>query len=159
MTVAEPLTIQHRRRLTRINLQGNDAGLKRFRDALLLKDFIVTHEQADRLELRRRAYLSQDDWPMRISIRRDGRQFEIDCYLFIPWGWIAIFTFLMFMILPFAGVPNATLAFGLAMVMAALAIYQRRFDCRPDARYWQQRSRRRWGETLERLARDAFLRP
>lgn len=157
--MADELTVQHRRQLTRINLPGSDAGLRKFRDALLLKDFIVTREQPDRLELRRRAYLSQDDWPMRVSVRRDGPRFEIDCYLYIPWGWIAIFTFLMFMVLPFAGVPNATLAFGLAAIMAALAIYQRRFDCRPDARYWQQRPRRRWGETLERLARDAFLRP
>lgn len=157
--MANELMVQHRRQLTRIQVSGNDAGLRKFRDALLLKDFVVTREQSDRLELRRRAYLSQDDWPMRVSVRRAGPRFEIDYYLYIPWGWIVMFTVLMFLVLPFAGIPNATLAFGLAAVTAALAIYQRRFDARPNARFWQQRPRQRWGETMERLVRDAFQRP
>ena len=93
---------------------------------------------------------------MRVIVRRDGPQFEIDCYLYIPWGWIAAFTVLMFLVLPFAGIPNAPLAFGLASVVAVLAIHKQKFDCRPVARFWQQRPRQRWGETMERLVREAF---
>ncbi|MCB1794875.1 MAG: hypothetical protein KDJ70_10700 [Candidatus Competibacteraceae bacterium] len=58
--------------------------------------------------------------------------------------------------LPFAGFQNAGLAFVLALLVAALAIYKQKFDCRPDARFWQQRSRQRWGEIMERLLREAF---
>ena len=155
--MADELTIRHLGRLTRATVRGNDAGLKKFRNALLLKNFSITAERENQLELRRRAYLTQDDWPMRVIVRRDGAQFEIDYYLYIPWGWIGAFTVLMFLVLPFAGIPNALLAFGLALVVAALAIYKQKFDCRPDARFWQQRPRQRWGETLERLAREAFF--
>ncbi|MCB1794876.1 MAG: hypothetical protein KDJ70_10705 [Candidatus Competibacteraceae bacterium] len=51
---------------------------KKFRAALLLKGFAVASERDDRLDLRRRAYLLQDDWPMRVSVRRDGNRFEVD---------------------------------------------------------------------------------
>ena len=67
----------------------------RFRNALLLKDFVIAAEEGNRLELRRRAYLSQDDWPMRVSIHRDGHQFDICYFHYIPWGWIASFVGLM----------------------------------------------------------------
>ena len=155
--MADELTIRHLGRLTRVTARGNDAGLKKFRNALLLKNFSIAAERENLLELRRRAYLTQDDWPMRVIVRRDGAQFEIDYYLYIPWGWIGAFTVLMFLVLPFAGIPNALLAFGLALVVAGLAIYKQKFDCRPDARFWQQRPRQRWGETLERLLREAFF--
>lgn len=156
--MADELTIRHLGRLTRAMARGNDAGLQRFRNALLLKDFVIAAERENRLELRRRAYLTQDDWPMRVIVRRDGAQFEMDYYLYIPWGWIGAFTVLMFLVLPFAGIPNALLAFGLAAVAAALAVYKQKFDCRPDARFWQQRPRQRWGELMERLVREAFAR-
>ncbi|MDG4595006.1 MAG: hypothetical protein P9F75_04815 [Candidatus Contendobacter sp.] len=156
--MASELTIHHLGRLTRATAQGGDAGLKKLRSALLLKDFIVTAERENLLEFRRRAYLTQDDWPMRVLVRRDGAQFEIDYYLYIPWGWITAFTVLMWLVLPFAGIPNAPLAFGLASVVAALAIYKQKFDCRPDARFWQERPRQRWGEIMERLVREAFVR-
>ncbi|MDG4549922.1 MAG: hypothetical protein P9F19_17815 [Candidatus Contendobacter sp.] len=157
--MASELTIRHLGRVTRATAQGGDAGLKKFRNALLLKDFIIAAERENLLEFRRRAYLRQDDWPMRVIVRRDDAQFEIDCYLYIPWGWIIAFTVLMWLVLPFAGIPNAPLAFGLAAVVAALAIYKRKFDCRPDAHFWQQRPRQRWGEIMERLVREAFARP
>ena len=96
---------------------------------------------------------------MRVIVRRSGSQFEVDYYLYIPWGWIGAFTVLMFLVLPFAGIPNALLAFGLALAVAALAIYKQKFDCRPNARFWQQRPRQRWGEIMERLVREAFARP
>jgi hypothetical protein len=100
--------------------------------------------------------LFQDDWPIQVNIRREGSQFEIDYYLGIPWGWIAGLSFLTWVALPFAGFQNAVLAFILALLVAALAIYKQKFDCRPDARFWQQRPRQRWGETLEHLLRESF---
>ena len=157
--MADELTIRHLGRLTRATARGGDAQLKKLRHALLLKEFRIAAEGGNLLEFRRRAYLTQDDWPMRVIIRRDGAQFEMDYYLYIPWGWIGAFTVLMFLVLPFAGIPNALLAFGLAAVVAALATYKQKFDCRADARFWQQRPRQRWGETLERLVREAFARP
>ncbi len=157
--MADELTIRHLGRLTRATGRGGDAQLKKLRNALLLKEFRITIERDNVLELRRRAHLTQDDWPIRVIIRRDGSQFEIDYYLYIPWGWIVAFTVLMFLVLPFAGIPNAPLAFGMAVVVAALAIYRQKFDCRPNARFWQQRPRRRWRETMERLLREAFARP
>jgi hypothetical protein len=157
--MAAELMIRHLGRMTQATVQGGDAQLKKLRNALLLKDFVIAAERENVLELRRRAYLTQDDWPMRVIVRRDGNQFEIDYYLYIPWGWIAGFTVLMLLVLPFAGIPNAPLAFGLAAVVAALAIYKQKFDCRPNARFWQQRPRQRWNETMERLLREAFGRP
>lgn len=157
--MTDELAICHRGRLTRATVRGNDAQLKKLRNALFLKEFSIAAERENLLEFRRRAYLTQDDWPMRVIVRRSGSQFEVDYYLYIPWGWIGAFTVLMFLVLPFAGIPNALLAFGLALAVAALAIYKQKFDCRPNARFWQQRPRQRWGEIMERLVREAFARP
>lgn len=154
--MAVELTIRHLGRMTQVTLQGGDGALKKLRNALLIHGFVVAAEGGERLEMRRRAYLSQDDWPMRVLITRDGNQFDIRYFLFIPWGWIVGFVFLMWLVLPFAGVPNAPLAFGLAAVVAVLAIYKQKFDCRPNARYWQQLPRRRWGEAMEAMIRQAF---
>ncbi len=156
--MASELTIHHLGRMTRATVRGGDAQLKKLRNALLLKDFIIAAERENLLEFRRRAYLTQDDWPMRVVVRRDGAQFEIDYYLYIPWGWITALTVLMWLVLPFAGIPNAPLAFGLAVVVVALAIYKQKFDCRPNARFWQQRPRQRWGEIMERLVGETFTR-
>ncbi len=93
---------------------------------------------------------------MRVSVRRDGHRVAIDYWLLIPWGWIVGLSFLTWLALPFAGFQNAGLAFVLAVLVAALAIYKQKFDCRPDAWFWQQRSRQRWGEIMERLMREAF---
>lgn len=153
--VAE-LTIQHLGRLSRMTVRGGDAQLKKLRNALLVKNFVIASEDENSLELRRRAYLLQDDWPMRVSIRRDGARFEIEYYQSIPWGWIVGLVFLTWVVLPFAGLQNAGLAFLLALMVAVLAIHKQKFDCRPDARFWQQRPRQRWGETMERLVREAF---
>ncbi|MCP5159388.1 MAG: hypothetical protein H6975_08180 [Gammaproteobacteria bacterium] len=150
------LTIQHLGRTTRATVRGGDAQLKKLRHALLLKNFIITTEHKNRLELRRRAYLLQDDWPMQVSIRRDGAQLEIDYYLLIPWGWIVGLSFLTWLVLPFAGLQNATLAFVLAMLVASLAVYKQKFDCRPNARFWQEQPRRRWHETMQQLLQEAF---
>ncbi|CDH47786.1 hypothetical protein BN874_980005 [Candidatus Contendobacter odensis Run_B_J11] len=152
------LAVRHLGRVTQATVQGGDAELKQFRNALLLKDFVIAAEEGNRLELRRRAHLTQDDWPMRVSIHREGSQFDIRYFHYIPWGWIAGFVLLMLLVLPFAGIPNPILAFGLGAVVAALAIYKQKFDCRPDARFWQQRPRQRWNETMERLLREAFER-
>ncbi|MDS4025901.1 MAG: hypothetical protein RKO25_02750 [Candidatus Contendobacter sp.] len=157
--MTDELAIRHRGRLTRATVRGNDAQLKKLCNALLLKEFRIAAKRENLLEFRRRAYLTQDDWPMRVIVRCDGSQFEVDYYLYIPWGWIGAFTVLMFLVLPFAGIPNALLAFGLALAVAALAIYKQKFDCRPNARFWQQRPRQRWGEIMERLVREAFARP
>ena len=81
---------------------------------------------------------------------------DIHYFLYIPWGWISGFVVLALLVLPVAGIPNPILAFGLAAVAAALAIYKQKFDCRPNARFWQQRPRQRWGETIERLLAEAF---
>ena len=156
--MAPELTIRHLGRMTQATVKGGDAPLKKLRNALLLKDFVVAAESEGRLEMRRRAHLTQDDWPMRVIVRRDGNRFDIRYFLFIPWGWIAGFTFLMLLVLPFAGIPNAPLAFGLASVVAVLAIYKQKFDCRPNARYWQELPRRRWNEAMEGIIREAFAR-
>ncbi|HAS50280.1 MAG TPA: hypothetical protein DCS21_00395 [Gammaproteobacteria bacterium] len=149
------LTIEHLGRITRATVRGSDAQLKKFRNALLLKEFRIVAEQENAWELRRRAYLLQDDWPVQVKIRRNGAQFEIDYYLSIPRGWIAGLGFFTFA-LPFAGLQNAGLAFVLALLVMGLAVYKQKFDGRPDARFWQQRSRQRWGELMERLMRDVF---
>ncbi len=150
------LAIRHLGRITQVTLPGGDMELKRFRNALLLKDFVIATEQENFLELRRRAYLTQDDWPMRVSIRRDGHQFDIRYFHYIPWGWIISFVALMLLVLPVAGIPQPALALGLATLVAALAIYKQKFDCRPNARFWQQQPRQRWNETMERLLRETF---
>ncbi len=150
------LTIRHLGRTTQATVQGSAAELKQFRNALVLKDFVVAVEEENRLELRRRAYLSQDDWPMRVIVSRDGNRFDIRYFHYIPWAWIVSFVIMMLLLLPIAGIARPLLLVGLALVAAALAIYQQQFDCRPDARFWQQRPRQRWGETMERLLREAF---
>jgi len=150
------LQIHHQGRLTQATAQGSATALKKIRNALLLKGFIIVTEREDLLVLRRRAYLTQDDWPMQVRLRRQGRQFTIDYYLYIPWSWIAAFTFLMLLVLPFAGIPNAPLAFGLALVVLTLAAFKQRFDCRPNARFWQQRPRQRWGALMEHWLREAL---
>ena len=154
--MAAELAIQHQGRRTHATARGGEVQWKKIRNALLLKEFRVVSEDGQRIDLQRRAYLSQDDWPMQVRLRRQGRQLEIDYALYIPWGWIAAFTVLMFLVLPFAGVPNALLAFGLALVVLVLALFKQRFDCRPNARFWQQRARQRWGELMEQLLRDAL---
>lgn len=150
------LVIRHLGRVTRATVEGGDTQLKRFRHALLLKNFVIAAERENVLELRRRAYLTQDDWPMRVIVRRDGRRFEIDYYLYIPWGWIVGFVVLMLLALPFAGIRHEMLAFGLAAVVAALAIYKQKFDCSPTVRYWQGPPRKRWHEIMERLLQESF---
>ncbi len=152
------LTIRHLGRMTRATVRGGDAQLKKLRNALSIKEFRVIVERENRLELRRRAYLTQDDWPMAVVVRRAGNEFDIRYCLYIPWGWIVGLVLLALVVLPFAGIPNAPLAFGLAAAVAVLAIYKQKFDCRPDARFWQERPRKRWGETLEGIVRDAFAR-
>ena len=152
------LTIRQGGRLTQATVRGSDAQLKKFRNALLLKEFRMVAERENEWKLRRRAYLLQDDWPVQVNIRRNGAQFEIDYYLCIPWGWIVGVSFLTWVALPFAGFQNAGWAFVLALLVLALATYKQRFDCRPDARFWQQRPRQRWGETIEHLLREAFER-
>lgn len=96
---------------------------------------------------------------MTVVVDRDGDRFDIRYSLFIPWGWIVGLVFLTLVVLPFAGIPNALLAFGLATVVAILAVYRQKFDCRPNARFWQERPRKRWGETMEEILRESFARP
>ncbi|HRY16960.1 MAG TPA: hypothetical protein P5149_01030 [Candidatus Competibacteraceae bacterium] len=157
--MAIELIIHHLGRLSRATVRGGDTQSKKFINSLLLNDFIITAERENHLELRRRAYLLQDDWPMRVNIYRNGSEFQIDYYLCIPWSWIAGLTFLTWVALPFAGFQNAELAFVLALLVATLAVYKQKFDCRPNARFWQERARQRWNETMERLVREAFDRP
>jgi hypothetical protein len=156
--MAVELTIRHLGRTTQVVAQGGDAQLRRLRDALTLNQFVITAESDQRLELWRRAYVTQDDWPVRVIVQRQGRQFDIRYFLFVPWGWIVALVFLSLLVLPFAGIPRAELALGLAVMVAGLAIYKQKFDCRPDAKYWQQVPRRRWGQALEGIIREAFTR-
>jgi hypothetical protein len=149
------LTIHHQGRMTRATVRGGEAQLKKFRNALLLKEFRIVAERENEWKLRRRAYLLQDDWPVEVRVRREDREFKMDYYLSIPWGWIGGLIFLTFA-LPFAGFQNAGLGFVLALLVAGLAVYKQKFDCRPDARFWQQRPRQRWGETMEHLLRETF---
>ncbi len=150
------LTIRHLGRVTRATVDGSHAQLKKFRDALLLKEFVLVSEKENQIILRRRAFLLHDDWPIRVVINRDGKHFEIDYCMAIPWGWIIGLTFFMLAILPFMGVPKPILAFVLALVVLVLAVYKQKFDCRPNATFWQENPRQRWGELIEKLLRDAF---
>jgi hypothetical protein len=50
--------------MTRATVRGGDAQFKKFRNALLLKEFRVVAERENEWTLRRRAYLLQDDWPI-----------------------------------------------------------------------------------------------
>lgn len=152
------VTIRHLGRTTQASARGGKPQLKKLRDALLLKGFVLESETEDGFDLRRRAHVTQDEWPMRVSARCQGQQCEIRYGLFIPWGWIVGFTVLMWLVLPFAGVQHAVLAFGLGLVVLALAIYIRKFDCRPNAKYWQARPRQRWHEIMDKLLREAFAR-
>lgn len=152
------VTIRHLGRLTRATARGGKPQLKKVRDALVLKGFVPVSETDDGFDLRRRAHVTQDDWPMRVKARCEGQRCEIDYFLFIPWGWIAGFTALMWLVLPFAGVQHALLAFGLGLVVLASALYTQKFDCRPNAKYWQARPRQRWHETMEKLIGEAFAR-
>lgn len=154
--MAAKLTIVHLGRITRATVQGSDAQLKKFCNTLLLKEFRLVVERENVREFRRRAYVLQDDWPVLVKIRRDGRQIEIDYSLSIPWSWIAGLSFLTWVALPFAGLQNAGLAFILALVVALMAVYQQKFDLRPDARFWQQQPRQRWGQIMEDWLREAF---
>lgn len=154
--MAVELTVRHWGRMSQVTVRGNEAQRKKLRDALLLKDFIVVTESDERLEMRRRASITQDDWPMRVIVRCDSHQFDIRYFLFIPWGWIVSFVVLMWLVLPFAGIRHVALAFGLAAIVAMMAIYKQKFDCRPDARFWQARPRQRWHEIMEKIIREAF---
>ncbi len=116
---------------------------------------MIVTEQDDALELRRRARLTQDDWPMRVSVRRMGDQIELRYWLYIPWGWIGSFVGLAFLALPFAGIRSEVLMFGLALTAAALAISKQKLIAGPMPDSGEQRPRQRWGETMERLLREA----
>lgn len=150
------LTIRHLGRATQATVRGGDIQLKKFRKALLLKNFVLTHEDKERLTFRRRAYMLHDDWPMRVVIRREGQQFEIRYWLCIPWSWIVGFVALIMIALPFGGIQRADLIFGLGSIAAGLSIYKQKFDCSPNASFWQAESRQRWGKTMEQLLREAF---
>jgi hypothetical protein len=150
------LTIRHLGRATQATVRGGDAQLKKFRNALLLKNFVLTSESEERLTFRRRAYMLHDDWPMRVVIRREGNDFEIRYWLCIPWVWIVGFVALILIVLPFGGIRRADMMFVLGSLAAGLAIYKQKFDCSPNAPFWQAEPRRRWHETMEQLLRDAF---
>lgn len=154
--MAVDMTIRHLGRMTQATVQGGDAQLKKLRNALLINQFVISAESETRLEARRRAYITQDDWPVRVIVQRNGRQFDIRYFLFIPWGWIIALVFLSLLVLPFAGIPRAELALGLAVIVATLAIYKQKFDCRLDAKYWQRQPRQRWNQIMEQLIREAF---
>lgn len=150
------LTIRHLGRATQATVRGGDIQLKKFRKALLLKNFVIAAENEERLIFRRRAYMLHDDWPMRVEIRREGQQFEIRYWLCIPWAWIAGFVALIMIALPFGGIQRADLIFILGSLAAGLAIYKQKFDCSSNVSFWQAEPRRRWGETMEQLLREAF---
>lgn len=155
MTTA--LTIQHLGRVSRAHFTATDGQIKKLRNALLIKEFRVVSETADSWKLRRRAYVMQDDWPVQVTISRSGRhEWQIDYALSVPWAWIISLCFLSIMVWPFAGVENAGLGFILALFILALALYQRTFDCRPHARFWQQRPRQRWGDFFERCIAETL---
>ena len=94
------VTIRHLGRTTQARARGGKPQLKKLRDALLLKGFALVSETDDSVELRRRAYVTQDDWPMRVIARREGQECDIRYFCFIPWGWIAGFAAMMWLVLP-----------------------------------------------------------
>ena len=142
--------------MTQATVYGGDGQLKRLRKALLLKKFIVVSETEQRLVFRRPAYMLHDDWPMRVVIRRNGHEFDIRYCLLIPWPWIVGFVVLMMIVLPFAGIQRADMMLILGSLAAGLAGYKQKFDCSPQAPFWQTEPRRRWGENMEQILREAF---
>jgi len=155
-SVKADITIRHLGRMTQATVYGGDGQLKRLRKALLLKKFILVSETEQRLVFRRPAYMLHDDWPMRVDIRRNGYEFDIRYYLLIPWPWIIGFVLLMMIVLPFAGIQRADMMLILGTLAAGLASYKQKFDCSPQAPFWQREPRRRWGENMEHIVREAF---
>lgn len=154
--MSNELQIQHLGRVSRATVVCSEAQIKKFRNALLINEFRVVSASADCWKMRRRAYVMQDDWPIQVQITRHGREWQVDYALAVPWAWIASLCFLSIMVWPFAGVEHAGFGFIIALLILALAVYQRTFDCRPKARFWQQRPRQRWGELMEYYLRTAL---
>jgi hypothetical protein len=150
------LKVHHSGRVTQLLVKGSDIQFRRFRRLLLINDFIVVFENNERLEMRRRAYVMHDDWPIRLTVKRDSNHFDIRYFLFIPWSWIISFSILIFLILPYAGVPNTSLTFLLSVIVVVLTLFKRQFDCRPTAKYWQSSPRRRWHNIIEQLIKESF---
>ncbi len=147
--------IEHRGRESVAHLRGGHPQVQRIRTALAALGFERVAECGGRLDYRRRAALLQDDWPISLTVEQDGAEIRVRYALFIPWPWIAGFVAAIVVVLPFAGFLRADLILVVAALAVALATWKQRFDCRPDARYWQTASRRRWGEELASVLRTA----
>lgn len=138
-------------------VNGTKHQLDAFRNALLKEEFVLKAKSQHHMEFYRKARVLRDDWPMKLRVERHNHQIEIQCSMFIPWSWIAIFALLLLLFLPVAsasGVPPL-LFLGLGLAVIALAIVKQKFDLSPQA-FWQSRPRQRWNDILNRLLVSAF---
>ena len=149
------ITLKHGGRRTTASLPETRTGLEAFRDALLADAFVVTKETAEQLELKRPLRIKDSDWPITVIVERAGAPFTLTCYMSIPWSWIILFSLMVFLFLPMGSFAGAPVAFLLALVLIAVALYKQRFDLRPSA-WWQAPSRKRWGERIQSLIATSF---
>ncbi len=151
------IALEHRGRMSVAVVSGTARQLNIFRKSLLQEEFIVRKQDGECLEFYRKARVLKDDWPMSVRMRRCDGRLEIECAMFIPWSWIALFAALAILFLPVLKVAGAppVLFFGLALLVVLLAVAKRRFDLSPTA-FWQSRPRKRWGALIESWLANAF---
>ena len=148
-------TLNHRGRRTTVCLPDSPGGLEALRDALLSEAFVLTKETAEHLELKRPLRVKDNDWPITVIVERASAPFALTCYMSIPWSWIVLFSLMVLLLLPMGSFAGAPVAFLLALLLIALALYKQRFDLRPSA-WWQAPSRKRWGERIQTLIANSF---
>ena len=149
------IELRHQGRRSVASLPKSRVGLDALRDALVGEAFVITKETTEYLELKRPLRVKDSDWPITVIVEPSTGTFTLTCYLSIPWSWIVLFAIMVVLFLPLGSFPGAPVAFLLALVLIALALYKQRFDLRPNA-WWQAPSRQRWGDKIHAIAANAF---
>jgi hypothetical protein len=149
------ITLQHRGRRTVASLPETRVGLEAFRNALVSEAFVVSKETSEHLELKRPLRIKDSDWPLTVIVEQSTGTVTLICYMSIPWSWIILFAVMVLLFLPLGSFAGAPVAFLLAVVLIALALYKQRFDLRPRA-WWQAPSRKRWCEKMQTLVTSSF---
>ena len=148
--------IRHLGGVSRARVRATPAQVEQFDRALLAHGFVAAGERRAGLEWHRPPRLLHDDWPLRVRLAWRGDAVEIDYGMVIPWPWIVGLAVLALVGLPLVPTPYPGLFVAIAALAVGLATVVRRFDCRPDARWWQQRPRARWHATMTGLLQAAF---
>lgn len=148
------MLIKHYGRITVIIITNGKIQIARLREALTTQGFILTFENNKQLKMRRRAYIQQNDWPISLCVLNNGKEVKISYYLFIPWGWLIFFLLINLVMLPILTSIYASIIG--TFILFLLALIKRRFDCRPNAIYWQAASRSRWHTIITNLIRQSY---